>query len=107
MTARSKSILATNKKLTFNDLRGALGLPRRTKRPTLRALTKQLRELHEAWSRPHAGGEYVGLVDAGPDVGWVLESPPHPDLIGRELIPGDGAPFDAVAAARRLLGSLP
>ncbi len=71
--------------------------------PSLRVLTAALRELHAAWAHPISGGEYVGLVNAGSIVGWVLESPPHPDLIGWEYIPGDGAPFDAVAAARRLL----
>ncbi len=58
--------------------------------PSLRALTAELRDLHSAWSHPDAGGEYVGLVNAGPEVGWVLESPPHPDLLGREWVPGAG-----------------
>lgn len=42
--------------------------------PTLRALTAALREQHEAWSHPDCGGEYVCLVDAGTEVGWVIET---------------------------------
>lgn len=68
-------------------------------------MTSQLRALHEAWAHPIAGGEYIGLVDAGPEVGWVLEAAPHPDLVGWEFVPGDGQKFDAVAAARRLLAA--
>jgi hypothetical protein len=73
--------------------------------PSLRALTRSLRELHEAWSHPDCGGEYVCLVDAGSKVGWVIETAEHPDGVGREYVPGDGARFDAVAAARRLLAA--
>lgn len=77
--------------------------------PSARALTASLRELHAAWSHPDAGGEHVCLVDAGPEVGWVIETADHPDGIGRELgrelVPGDGARFDAAAAARRLLAA--
>lgn len=74
--------------------------------PSLRALTRSLREIHEAWSHPDCGGEYVCLVDAGSEVGWVIETADHPDGIGRECVPGDGASFDAVAAARRLLADV-
>lgn len=73
--------------------------------PTLRALAASLRETHDAFSHPAAGGEYVCLVDAGPGAGWVLECGHHPDGVGREWVPGDGARFDAVAAARRLLAA--
>lgn len=71
--------------------------------PSLRALTRSLRELHTAWAHPDAGGEYVCLVDAGTEVGWIIETADHPDGVGREHVPGDGARFDAMAAARRLL----
>lgn len=76
--------------------------------PTLRALTARLRELHTAWSHPDAGGEYVQLRQAIDGTWYVTpytlsgERSAH----GREWIPGDGAKFDAVAAARRLLAAV-
>jgi hypothetical protein len=104
------------------------------KLPTLHALTRELRELHEAWSHPDACGEYVSLYLPGQ--GWHLAVGATPDgrrIYGREYIPGsvelvcptfDGdclsgacatchgsgrvhtpSPFDAVAAARRLLAA--
>lgn len=91
--------------------------------PSLRALTRELRELHEAWSHPDAGGEYVRLVHhiennhyewrvfaAGQlDSVWVAHrdegGPGSAMVYGWEYIPGDGARFDAVAAARRLLAA--
>jgi hypothetical protein len=104
------------------------------KLPSLRALTQQLRELHEAWSHPDAGGEYVSLYLPGQ--GWHLAVGATPDgrrIYGREYVPGsveregptfDGdclggacatchgsgyvsvpTPFDATAAARRLLAA--
>lgn len=72
--------------------------------PSQRALARALRETHEAYANPLAGGEFVSLVNAG-EVGWILEGPEHPDAVAREWVPGDGAPFDAVAAARRLLAA--
>ncbi len=75
------------------------------KLPSLTALTASLRHTHAAFAHPHGGGEFVCLYFVGQEAGWVLESPPHPDLIGREYIPGDGKKFDAVAAARRLLAA--
>jgi hypothetical protein len=77
-----------------------------TPMPSLRALTKSLRQLHEAFSHPMGGGEYVSLVDAGSYVGFVIEGGDHPDGTGHEWVPGDGLPFDAVAAARRLLSDV-
>lgn len=85
--------------------------------PSLRALTAELRALHEAWSHPHAGGEYATLVctvapyyqwrvlAAGAvDSVWVAHLDDGPACVyGHEWVPGDGARFDAVAAARRLL----
>jgi hypothetical protein len=97
--------------------------------PSLRALTRELRDLHEAWSHPEAGGEYVRLVCEEDwdghivHVHWrvcaagqidnlrIAHIGAGPDGRGRacvygwEYIPGDGAPFDAVAAARRLLAA--
>jgi len=74
--------------------------------PSLRALTRELRALHAAWAHPDAGGEYVTMVwrhgleiwEMRCDDGWKYTA-------GREYIPGDGLPFDAVAAARRLLAA--
>ncbi len=73
--------------------------------PTAFQLAKTLRTLHIAFSHPDGGGEFIGLVDAGPDIGWILEIAPHPDMIGREYVPGDGKKFDALGAARRLLAA--
>lgn len=110
--------------------------------PTLRALTRELRELHEAWSHPDAGGEFVALwldSDVGEPawrahaVSWIGF---HRGCYGHEYVPGtracgscagtgrhepempcagkcdacDGTghvptPFDAIAAARRLLAA--
>jgi hypothetical protein len=116
------------------------------KLPSLRALTRELRELHEAWSHPDAGGEYVALTLIHDDVvrkprrwrvrvfdsaGATYTGDPQ---FGREFIPGSAltscacakhvwqvrlqcnacngsgrvstpSPFDAVAAARRLLAA--
>lgn len=72
--------------------------------PSLRVLTSQLRDLNEAFAHPEGGPEYVVLVNAGPEVGWVLECPQHPDGIGCEWVPGVQY-FDATAAARRLLAA--
>ena len=82
--------------------------------PSLRALTADLRQLHQAWSHPDAGGEYVGLTLAkrgryrdphGWKVRVVGPSERGEKQFGREYIPGDGLAFDAVAAARRLLAA--
>jgi hypothetical protein len=90
--------------------------------PSLRALTADLRELHAAWAHPDAGGEYVRLVfhiennhyewlavAAGQvDSLWIAHVDHKPNsamVYGWEFIPGDGARFDAVAAARRLLAA--
>lgn len=114
--------------------------------PSLRALTRELRELHEAWSHPDAGGEYVCLIcldgSHGERSGWrVVDVGSAPNLcgsilvdVGREYVPGSRTcekcqfvppswpavramcpacagtghvptPFDATAAARRLLAA--
>jgi hypothetical protein len=84
--------------------------------PLLRALTAKLRDLHEAWSHPDAGGEWVALqyfllkaTKFEPAREWwsvaVVDSVGAVCSYGREYIPGDGAPFDATAAARRLLAA--
>jgi hypothetical protein len=55
-----------------------------------------LRDLHKAWSYPDAGGEKVECVGTYKESDCIA-------VYGREYIPGDGARFDARAAARRLL----
>lgn len=72
--------------------------------PSLRDLTRALRATHEAFAHPIAGGEFVSFVNAG-EAGWILECAEHPDAVAREWVPGDGADFDAVAVARRLLAA--
>ena len=91
--------------------------------PSLRALTRELRALHEAFSHPIAGSEHVTLVceclgSVAPYYVWRVLAAGQLDSVwiahldegagcafGHELIPGDGAPYDAVAAARRLLAA--
>jgi hypothetical protein len=79
--------------------------------PTLRALTAELRALHQAWSHPDAGGEYAALTLIHDDVvhiprRWRVRAVDNPDpQYGREWVPGDGSTWDAVGAARRLLAS--
>ena len=112
--------------------------------PSLRTLTRELRELHAAWSHPDAGGEYVSLCYDENEGVWVAHVPvndyPWVSCYGREFIPGSverecpkcypparwigydawgekcpdcngsgrvsvPSPFDATAAARRLLAA--
>jgi hypothetical protein len=81
--------------------------------PSLREVTRQLRVLHEVWSHPDCGGEYVAMTLNHYRYGnheprnWIVRIVGDPDntQYGREFIPGDGAKFDAVAAARRLLAA--
>lgn len=90
--------------------------------PGLQALTRTLRALHAAWAHPEAGGDHVRLVchisggqyrwdavAAGSiDSLWLARHAlsARPLVFGEEFVPGDGAPFDAVAAARRLLAAV-
>lgn len=87
--------------------------------PTLRALTRELKEMHEAFAHPCAGGEFVELRLAalGRRRRWYVATPLETaywddagiwseKCFGREYVPGDGLPFDAVAAARRLLAAV-
>lgn len=76
------------------------------KRPTLRALVAELRSLNEALDGPWT----VALCFDRErwDAGWGLEDPDYDceGTYGIESLPGDDMPFDAVAAARRLLAAL-
>ena len=65
-------------------------------------IAESLRDLHRQWSEPGQSGDYVCLVNAGPVVGWVLETGDHPDGHGRVYVPGGGERFDARGAAREL-----
>lgn len=66
---------------------------------TERQLTRALRDLNA-----HSDGPYTLSLSR-------LSNPPHIcdhdafDAVGREEIPGDALPFDAVAVARRLLAA--
>jgi hypothetical protein len=78
--------------------------------PSLRALTNELRELHQAWSHPDAGGEYAALTRVyDPEIlghRWQVRAAGDDNAqFGHEYIPGDGARFNATAAARRLLAA--
>ncbi len=73
----------------------------------LRALVQQLRDMNEH----HDGPSPVGLCVTGPNrydgaLEWSVcqhDTLGSQILFGREEIPGDDQPFDAVGAARRLL----
>lgn len=73
------------------------------KPPSLRYVTQLVRSINSAWD----GGEFVTLARYG--ASWTLEPAEHPcgsdEHHGREWIPGDGQPLDAVAVARRLLAA--
>lgn len=122
--------------------------------PSLRALTAELRALHDAWSHPDAGGEYVSLLLECDEIRMLIwdeadiinprwracavgqvgsvhvvprgEGVTTTHVYGHEYIPGSrevdctpdwapdtrgavkvhvGSPFDATAAARRLLAA--
>lgn len=86
------------------------------RKPTLRALTKALRELHEAGADPEYGDDYATLSYVENCHGVIGEGRilstfgrVHPDnhalCAGREHIPDNATKFDAVAAARRLLAA--
>lgn len=70
--------------------------------PSLREVTRQLRELNAI-----EFGEFVTLAPDEQTRGWRVEAVTSAiDVVfGREFVPGDGASFDAVAAARRLLAA--
>lgn len=77
--------------------------------PTERQLAAELRATRSAFSHPLGGGEYVALTLIYDDVlnlprRWRVRAVDSEQLqYGREYVPGDGAKFDALAAARRLL----
>lgn len=75
------------------------------KLPSVRELARELSNINS-----YEYGEYVGLCITRER--WLILSPAEPaslclepgySYIGREYIPGDAAPFDAHAAARRLI----
>jgi hypothetical protein len=68
---------------------------------TLRGLTRELRYLNEVFDGPAT----VCLALADGHVYILDPQLASLGLCGAELIPGDAQPFDAVAAARRLLAA--
>jgi hypothetical protein len=75
--------------------------------PTWRGLIAELRRVNEAYDGPGP----VCLDVHGRVTPWELVSRRTSELAGfeqygREELPGDGRPFDAPAAARRLLAAL-
>jgi hypothetical protein len=72
--------------------------------PDLLTLREWLRDLNIHGDGP--GTVWLYCYEAGwPDARWCLDSSPHdwPHAEHSEDMPGDGKPFDATAAARRLL----
>lgn len=82
------------------------------KKPSLREVTRMVRETHEAYQHPDAGLGSVTLVLGNRGAADVIGSdydPGYGEVVSEhsEEIPGDGRKFDAVAVARRLLAGLP
>ena len=72
--------------------------------PSLRALTRELKSLNQRWT--DGPGAVVLHRDRGPWVVLECESARGwGESVGWEIAPGDGLPFDATAAARRLLAA--
>lgn len=73
--------------------------------PSLRYVTRLVRETNQHWD----GGEFATLAyrDNRLDCWSVLPvgATMPGRVFGREWLPGDNAPIDAVAVARRLLAS--
>lgn len=75
--------------------------------PSVRALAKLLRDTNAVYDGP--GPLYLSVYGARGEGGWLLDAEPGAmawAVAGPEHIPGDGAPFDATAAARRLISDL-
>jgi len=82
------------------------------KKPSLREVTRMVRETHEAYQHPDAGAGLVTLVVSETLGAHVIgadywEASDEVVSAHKEEIPGDGRKFDAVAVARRLLAGLP
>jgi hypothetical protein len=69
--------------------------------PNLKVLARLVREANDAWD----GGEYCALVRIGQRWTVGVDCRGGFETYGREWLPGDGAPLDAVAVARRLLAA--
>lgn len=77
--------------------------------PSLRALTADLRALHEAWSHPDGGPAYAVLTH-DVDGRWHMAEEScardwQEPSYGREMVGARDPRFDAIAAARRLLAA--
>lgn len=92
------------------------------KPPTLHYLTERLKYLHEAVAHSDAGIKYVRLICLHDGRGFIWTVAVADEYEGYavaindqgnqyvsdvEVIPGTGRLFDAIAAARRLLASVP
>lgn len=74
--------------------------------PALRHVTRMVRQANDAWE----GGEFCALSYTADELDcWSIDVFDSRSVVsvqfGREWIPGDGAPLDAVAVARRLLAA--
>lgn len=69
--------------------------------PSLRQVTRMVREANAEWD----GGEYCALVRIGQRWTVAVDCRGSFASYGREWLPGDGEPLDAVGVARRLLAA--
>ncbi len=82
------------------------------KKPSLRAVTRMVRETHEAYQHPDSGPGTVRLM-LSPRLGAHIVDAEYYGFTGEvvsehsEEIPGDSRKLDAVAVARRLIAGLP
>jgi len=82
-------------------------------RPSLRLVTRLVRETHYAWCPPEAGPERATLIHHEDDGDWRIEPVCYAEEKGdvwsshSEEICDTNTKLDAVAVARRLLAGLP
>ena len=102
---REHSLGRANRRKVSQAMSGASAPPKLPPLPDLPTLTSMLRRLNSVQDGP--GSIMLALVHSGyPDAHWVmgtLDDRGYPHVDHFEELPGDGKPFDAVAAARRLL----
>ena len=79
-----------------------MAMPMQMKALTLREVTRQLRELHA--SRDLGWPAYAELVEHAGTLEFYAKLTAY-DVRGAEPVPPQTEPFDAVAAARRLLAA--
>jgi hypothetical protein len=100
---RQHTLGRANRKKVSQAMSGASAPPKLPPLPDLATLARLLRLSNRYCDGPATFALYCHMAGS-PEVEWVIGVPcdwPHADHV--EGLPGDDKPFDAVAAARRLL----